>query len=469
MHLFFILFSFFRSIIGTDPGYDIQIKLKHAPSDTLYLGYYYADKQFLRDTAVGKDGLFKFKNTKSLEPGIYLLVMPPKNDFIQLFINEGEQQLQIEADAQEVVKSFRIKGSHDNEVFYDYLNYLDIKRPEAQVLTEQIKATADDKIKAGLQEKLDDLNKAVKDKQKNIVAQNAGSLSALLVESTLEVEMPSFEGTKSEVDMQRYLYYKTHYFDHLPIGDQRVLRSPLLHDRLEYYVEKLTPQEPDSINVALDYIFKKIKNSEETFKYYLIHFLNKYAGSKLVGFDAIYVHLVDEYYSKGFASWIDEEQLQKMEKNAAALRPILIGKIAPEIKLIQYPNEKPISLHQINSPYTILFIWDPTCSHCKASMPFVVKFYEKFKSHGVELLAVCSQFTDKVPTCWQYLDEQKIKPGWINAADPYHASKYKVLYDVKSTPQIFILDQDKKILSKGIGAEQLDEVMTHIIEVMSHK
>ncbi|MBK7609319.1 MAG: DUF4369 domain-containing protein [Saprospiraceae bacterium] len=121
---------------------------------------------FLRDTAVGKDGLFKFKNTKSLEPGIYLLVMPPKNDFIQLFINEGEQQLQIEADAQEVVKSFRIKGSHDNEVFYDYLNYLDIKRPEAQVLTEQIKATADDKIKAGLQEKLDDLNKAVKDKQK---------------------------------------------------------------------------------------------------------------------------------------------------------------------------------------------------------------------------------------------------------------------------------------------------------------
>lgn len=71
--------------------------------------------------------------------------------------------------------------------------------------------------------------------------------------------MPSFEGTKSEVDMQRYLYYKTHYFDHLPIGDQRVLRSPLLHDRLEYYVEKLTPQEPDSINVALDYIFKKLK------------------------------------------------------------------------------------------------------------------------------------------------------------------------------------------------------------------
>ncbi|MBK8279523.1 MAG: hypothetical protein IPK94_05040 [Saprospiraceae bacterium] len=74
-----------------------------------------------------------------------------------------------------------------------------------------------------------------------------------------------------------------------------------------------------------------------------------------------------------------------------------------------------------------------------------------------------------MPTCWQYLDEQKNKTGLDQCRRSYQPSRYKVLYDVKSTPQIFILDQDKKILSKGIGAEQLDEVMTHIIEAMSHK
>ena len=80
------------------------------------------------------------------------------------------------------------------------------------------------------------------------------------------------------------------------------------------------------------------------------------------------------------------------------------------------------------------------------------------------ILAVCSQFTDKVPDCWKYLEDNNIKPGWINAADPYHQSKYKVLYDVKSTPQIFILNKDKKIISKGIGAEQLDDLMKQVLE-----
>ena len=29
--------------------------------------------------------------------------------------------------------------------------------------------------------------------------------------------------------------------------------------------------------------------AKETFKYYLVHYLNKYAASKIVGFDAVYV------------------------------------------------------------------------------------------------------------------------------------------------------------------------------------
>lgn len=454
---------FCSSFLSFATGYDIKAYISNTATDTMYLGYYYADKQYLRDTAIKKDGFFQFKKDRDLEPGIYLLVMPPKNDFIQIFVNKGESSLVIKADANEIVKSIKIQGSQDNQTFYDYLNFLDIQRPKAQALNEKLKG-ADESAKSKIQAELDLINKSVKEKQQDIVSQLPSSISSILVKSTFDVPMVEFTGTKEEIDLKRYLHYKAHYFDHLDLGDPRLLRTPLLHERLEYYVEKLTPQAPDSINQALDYLFKKLQPAEESFKFYLIHYLNKYAGSKIVGFDGIYVHLVDEYYSKGFAPWIDTEQLDKMKKNADGLRPILVGKTAPEIKVIRYPEERPVSLHGIKSPYTILFIWDPTCSHCKASLPSIVKFYEKYKSLGVEILAVCSQFTDKVPECWKYLDDNNIKPGWINAADPYHQSKYKVLYDVKSTPQIFILNKDKKIISKGIGAEQLDDLMKQVLE-----
>jgi hypothetical protein len=38
------------------------------------------------------------------------------------------------------------------------------------------------------------------------------------------------------------------------------------------------------------------------------------------------------------------------------------------------------------------------------------------------------------------------------------------LYDLKTTPQIYILDKDKKIISKRLGAEQLDELMMRLLD-----
>ena len=91
-------------------------------------------------------------------------------------------------------------------------------------------------------------------------------------------------------------------------------------------------------------------------------------------------------------------------------------------------------------------------------------FYEKFKDKNVTLLAVCVKFTDEIEGCWDYVDENAIG-DWLHAVDPYHRSRFSKIYDLKSTPQIFVLDRDKQILSKRIGAEQLEDVLNHIMNV----
>ena len=48
--------------------------------------------------------------------------------------------------------------------------------------------------------------------------------------------------------------------------------------------------------------------------------------------------------------------------------------------------------------------------------------------------------------------------------DPYYRSRYKQIYNVKSTPVIYILNEQKEIIAKRIGAEQIGEVMDRIIE-----
>ena len=79
------------------------------------------------------------------------------------------------------------------------------------------------------------------------------------------------------------------------------------------------------------------------------------------------------------------------------------------------------------------------------------------------MFSVCTRLTDKVPECWKMVEEKGMNV-FLNVADPYHQSKFSLLYDVKTTPQIFILDAKKEILLKRIASEQLTEVMLELME-----
>jgi len=139
-----------------------------------------------------------------------------------------------------------------------------------------------------------------------------------------------------------------------------------------------------------------------------------------------------------------------------------MGKLAPDM-LLEDKDGKKLSLHEFESKYTILLFWAPDCGHCKKSMPDIINFYNDFKDKGVEILGICTKFYKDAESCWDFVEEKEINI-WLNTMDPYHQSRYKILYNINSTPQIFILDKDKNILVKRIGSEQLEEVMNNIIE-----
>ena len=53
---------------------------------------------------------------------------------------------------------------------------------------------------------------------------------------------------------------------------------------------------------------------------------------------------------------------------------------------------------------------------------------------------------------------------WLHAVDPYNRSRYLSIYDMRTTPQIYVLDAEKRIVSKRIGAEQLSELMNELLK-----
>lgn len=479
-----VSFTFCAFNLQGQTGYNIEVTLDNYDQNQLMLGYHYGDKQYIKDSVkINEAGKFIFNGEENLDAGVYLVVMPPDNQYFQLLINENEQHFTVKTDAKSPTASMQVTGSSDNQLFIDYMNFLGKKRPKAEGLKKEL-AAAGEAAKPAIQAKLEALNGEVKAFQNKVVNDNATTLTAALVKSGIEVPMPTFEGTEKEVQLKRYYHFKEHYFDQINLADERMVRSPILFQKIDYYMNKLTVQNPDSISKSVDYILEKVKPAEETFKYYLVHFLNTYAGSKIVGMDGVYVHIAEKYYATGQAPWTEAEQLKKITDNAKSLKPILIGKTAPDLKMYEIDIEgtiaaendedeykrwrakKAISLHGIDAPYTVLFVWDPDCGHCKKSMPKMIEFYENFKDKGVEIFAVCTKTYEEMPACAKTMKEKGMI-NWINAIDPFIKSKYKQIYDIKSTPQIFILDENKEIISKKIGAEQLSDVMTRILEMKS--
>jgi thiol-disulfide isomerase/thioredoxin len=462
--LLFVLTLFLAATwsLNAQKGYAIKAEIEGYEEEELYLGYYYGNKQYLVDTAQVQGGKFLFKDDEPLKPGLYLVVMAPDNNFFQLIVTEEEQHFAFSTTKDAPSDNMKLENAPDNTLFYNYMQFLEQQKPAAEQIRVAMES-ATDKEKKQLEEDRSKLDAEVRQYQEDLIAKYPKTLTAAIIKANLPLEMPEFEGTDQEVQRKRWRYSQEHYFDNIDLADPRILHTPFLFQRVDHFVNKLQVQHPDTIARAIENVLEKMKPAEENFKFYLIHFLNEAAKSKMVGMDAAYVYIVEKYYATGQASWTDEEQLEKIIENAKSLKPLLIGKTAPDIQL-QTKEGEPTSLHDIDAEYTILYFWRYDCGHCKKSTPDMKEFYDKYKDKGVKLVAVCTKFTDEIEGCWDYIDEKEIG-DWLHLVDPYHRSRYMKVYNIKSTPQIYVLDRNKEILSKRIGAEQLEEVMDRIIEM----
>jgi thiol-disulfide isomerase/thioredoxin len=446
-------------------GYKIKIRLTEFDKDTIYLGYALGNQTYLRDTAIldKKTGFFTFQRAdKKLDAGVYLVVTPPDNNYFQIMVAADEQNFTMTTSTLDFYGQAKFTGSKDNDLFYGYMRFLSKKRGEAEAAGELKKTNAEEGTK-----KLELLDKEVKAYQNDLIQKNPKSISAMLIKTAIEVETPLFPEItdKDKNEYARYLHYKEHFFDNFEMANPALLRTNGLAQRIDTYIEKLTPQHPDSICESLDRILELVKPNKESFQHFFIQYLNKYIKSNIVGYDAIHVHLTKKYIETGIADFIPQDNKVKLVDQANKIFPLLIGKKAPEIKTFKEDNTT-IAVSEIKAKYTVLFFFEPTCGHCQKQSPFLVEFLQKAKAKNIDVkvMAICTFVgPDKMPECWKYAKEKGFG-DFINTVDPYMISRYKTLYNVETTPQVYVLDENKMIRSKGIEAKQLEEVLDHIIQ-----
>jgi len=438
-------------------GYSIDLKINGLRDSTIYLAYHLGDKQYLKDTIIlDNEGRAEISGEEPLPQGIYMIVLPGRKYF-EILIS-SDQVFRVSCSYPDYFSTLKFEGSAENSAFMDYQKEWVKLQARAASLNERyqknrnnsdsLKILADARIKH--EEEMKQFLRDVSDR-------NKGSMLGMLVKSIIPPEIPKFDipaGTKNPDSVRyfmTYLYNKNHYFDNIDFSDERILRTPILHSRLNSFFTNVVIQLADSVNKEIDRVISLASSNYKVFQYVCVYLFNHFRESEIMGHDAVVVKLADEIYLSGKADWTTQEWRDNLKKEVDRIRPNLIGVKAHDLVMNTFNNVY-VSLYDIKKDFTILLFWEPDCGHCREAVPKLRDYYEKYRDKGVEVFAVCTQpDRDK----WEkYIQENRLT--WINGWDPSRITRYDYYYNINSTPIIYILDRDKKIIAKKLPVESVE-------------
>lgn len=466
---------------ATINGAHLKIQIENYEGEEVYLVKYVGDQAYIKDTLLAEStGQFVFRSEEKLKSGIYYIVIPPKNEFVEILLTEEEQHYSLQMDHTRLTKDREFTNAPQNTLLQDYRLFMEEKTViHRSIVGPQKEGEAKSTLDEAQQSKLKSLRTEVKFFQKELIEKQPESLAATIIKTQLEPEYPDFTGTEAERQQQKFWYTKAHFFDPFA-ADVRLYSSNLFFQKVEQYFERYTAIQPDSISRSIDKVLGLVTNDEEAFRFYYLKFLNEYLQSTYVGMDAVVVHLVNQYMKKGKADFIAADKRKELVAKASRWETLLIGKIAPAFRsyhldvegtLLHKNEEDPnkrfklsglLDLHGFESPFTLVVFWSPTCGHCKKTMPELVKFHKEYQAKGLEVIAVCDKETEDYPGCAEAIKDWDAI-HWINTVDP--SNNYRFLFYVDETPKMFLLDHKKEILLKGnLKLDSLGTIMDDFIE-----
>jgi thiol-disulfide isomerase/thioredoxin len=455
--------------------YSIKGTIRGLKDTTVYLANYYGNKLYYNDTTrVNSKGQFEFVGKPYEECGKYALVMPGPVyfDFIV-----ADEQIELEADFSANVDNLVVKKSENNKIFFDYIKYINGKRK----LREPLDLCLNDSTKTEEQKKpcLDELkkmNEEVVAYQKKLIADHPNLLVCKLIKMTMEVVVPDAPAGMSDDEKKRYsyYYYRSHYWDNVDLKDPRMVRDQSFHKLIEKYITVTLPQIADTMTVEAKKLIDRTAGNPDLFKYIVHQFTYNFEASKIMCMDEGFVYMVDNYYAKGLCDWMKPEKVAEMKESADEKRHCLCGEVPYDI-ILPDSNGVWTSMKGLKSEYTLVVIWEATCGHCKKEVPKINDLYKKWKSKGLEVYGVHNnlevdkwrkflsdnhiEFTSVSRTPDIMKNEVAQKLIFQDKVTTLESLNYHQYWDVNSTPKVYLMDKNHKIIAKSLSADQLDELL----------
>ncbi len=438
---------------------EFQINGLNAAGETVDLIGMYMDKKYRADSVtIQTGGKMVIKKDELFPDGFYYMVLP--GDIVVKLLLDEDQTFKMTADASDVDHTAKIDGSLTMKLFYDDFNfkqdidrdYVPIVRKISGMSPKNPDFDATYKQFLAISNKYEDRNKWLQKKYPDnfFTKFKIGGKNPIL----------KYPVTKDgELDVKKQVAdYRAHFWDGFDFNETGIINTPAFPNKLKRYFTELVPQNPDSIIKYTDVLVDLAKRNSEYFKVITNWVALKYepGKTKLMDGEAVYSHVILKYFTPEKAKWLDEVSLNTLRKRAGEMSHSLVGQKAGDVTARGYGG-KVYNLYSIKAPVIIVYIYNPDCSHCEEETPKLIQFYNKWKNKGVEIFSIAANTTEPE---WHGFHDRFNLP-WIDVFDASNASWYPK-YFVDITPEMYVLDKNRKIFAKNLHVNQLETIMQKI-------
>jgi hypothetical protein len=246
-----------------------------------------------------------------------------------------------------------------------------------------------------------------------------------------------------------------HYWDGIEAFDGPTDENPILAAQLDFYFDKMVAPLPDSITPEIDRLIERTSFNPDLRDFILWHLLEKYRHPEYMSQDQVFVYLYDQYFSQLEIKDLNKTNLALIRDKAETFRRLALFNLAPDFAI-----SNSIDLHSVESEYTVLFFYDHDCDVCHKEMQ---ELDSVVLAHPeVTVLAIDMNPDNSGEGSGGIVIRPK-GDGDLKSPIQYrritNPSELIGLYDIETTPLIYVLDKDKRIIAKKIRAKQIPIVL----------
>ena len=412
------------------------------------------------DTARVQLNAFVFSNIERYPAGMYRISF---NDSLFTEVIFNNEDVILEADAQNVLFSMKVKRSAENKVLFDYWKYAMKVRDSIVHVRYQKEKLANlgqltNKKKRAFENRIDVLNSHLYNYIEDKATKNPDLFAPVVLRSYL---IPSYRDYLKEEGNEPYpterLFYLYHFFDNIDFGDARLLNTRIIYTAISDYMSTFAkPAKTAVYEDIIDRVMELSKANEAVYQYSLNLFIEAFENSI---WEDVFVYLIDKYYLNSYA--YNPDQAAYYKSKIATIKALKPGKKMPNITLRDTSNNE-VSLYDVKAKVKMVLFYSSDCPHCREVMPDILEIYEAYHRDGFEIYAVA---IDDSLDMWKN-EIKEFNYPWVSVSDLKGMMSPVIdQFNIWKTPTMYMLDKNNIIMNKPRGMEDIHATILQLLKM----